>query len=103
MTDISKPGPTPEGKVLIFGEEAFFHPLAFGADIAVSWEAMRFPFKGVIIRNECHYEWRLELHDCFHSRGIIGRGVRKLFEDALKELEDCARAYFKDMEWFKEE
>lgn len=102
MTDISKPGPTPEGKVLIFGEEAFFHHLAFGDGVA-AWEARRFPFKGCIELTECHYEWRLQLHDCFHSRGMLGRGVKRLFEDALKELEDCARAYFKDIEWFKEE
>lgn len=100
MTDIQFAGPTPEGKVEIFGQEAFFNPRGNGFNTKASWDAELFPFHGIIKHRELGYEWGLSLHTFFHSNATLGRGMEREFPDAKAELEKCARAYFKSMEWF---
>lgn len=95
-------GPTPEGKVTIFEQEAFFCHVGDVFDTKASWEAELFPFRGVILLKKSGYEWRLNLHSSFHSRGSLGRGMEKEFDDSKSELEDCSKEYFKSMRWFTE-
>lgn len=95
-------GPTPEGKVEIFGQEAFFHATTQPPSMA-TWEAELFPFKGVIAHNPKEgYEWRLFPHPCFGSHAVLGRGSEQEFRWSRHELEECAKAYFNSMRWFVE-
>jgi hypothetical protein len=103
VTEVQWAGPPPEGKVLIFGQEALCDPRGNGFNTKALWYAELFPFHGVIKHRECFYEWGLGLHMCFHSRGTLGHGAEREFADALAELEKCAKAYFESMEWFMED
>ena len=75
MADIKFSGPSPDGKVLIFGQEAFHNRRSIFGDVEGTWEASLFPFTGTILKKVCNYEWVLKLHNYFNSRHVLGRGL----------------------------
>ena len=101
MERVPERGPMP-AEVTIFGQEAYFNHHGNGFDVECYWEAELFPFRGVIEAIAGCYQWRLNLHSSFHSRGMLGKGVEREFRWAKHQLEECAKKYFDSMRWFVE-